>query len=169
MITKFIRAGEETEEQKKQAMEAAEKYFGTAEDPEQIPVSDESRQKLGALSPDWDVIAVDEHNQIVGWAVTVPTTLELMEKFLKKEISERELLDYTKPQENYSALYISTFFVSPEHRRKGYATKIFEEMLRRFDYQNKKQTLFAWIYSKDGEELIKSIATKFNLEIKVRV
>lgn len=165
MITRFSRTDERIREQ---TMKLAEQYFKTADDPDQMPVNMESHNKLVALSPDCMVIGYDKNDDVVGWVVTLPTTTVLMADFLEKKITEKQLLDLTTPQKEYEALYISAVFVLPQYRGKGCGSELVFEVIKKFTHKGRLPKLFAWIYSKEGGELVKSVSKKLGVPILTR-
>src|SRR3989344_1845041 len=91
----------------------AEKFFGTARDTHQIPITMESFYRLQRLHPKTIVYRL-ESGEPISWVVVLPTQTKLMEKFLTGELDERELLDMTKPQNQYEAIYLCAAFTVPE-------------------------------------------------------
>ncbi len=142
-----------------------EQFFGTAIDPEQIPVSETSREKMRQLSPYCFNTALDNNNNPVSWMISIPTTLELKEKFIRKEITEREMFEQTIPAQTYGALYLCMSFTIPEFRRKGIAKELIIETVEKFRKNNPDIKLFSWIYSSNGEKLVNSLP--FKIERKV--
>ena len=97
----------------------------------------------------------------------MPTTKELAEKFLDKEITERELLDLTKWQEKYSVIYLCAAITILEYRRKGLALKLFKQAIAKIpkieDYM-----LFAWPIGEGVEGLNKKLENDLGKKILVR-
>lgn len=144
----------------------AEEFFGTSSDPDQMPITKESFYKLQQLHPKTVVYKL-ENGEPISWVVVLPTQIELMEKFLKGEINERELLDLTKPQDEYEALYLCAAFTVPEHRRKGYIVEMFKEAIR--DIPHTKNTrLFAWPFSREGRELAEKLNTSLDNQVLIK-
>lgn len=150
----------------RESMKIAEEFFGTHQDPDQIPISQESHDKLLKLHPRSVIYKlIDE--KLVAWIVVVPTISELMNKFISGEITERELFNLTEPQKSYDALYLCSSFVLPEYRRKGYAIELFLKAIKDIS-QNKKIQLFAWPFSKEGQKLAKKLKQTLNTDILIR-
>lgn len=146
--------------------EISEQFFGTKNDPEQIPLNKESGDKLQKLHQKALLYEI-ENDEPVGWAVVVPTSNELAEKFLKGEISERNLLDMTEPAERYEAFYLCAAFILPEYRRKGLAVKLLKEQIDSIPHIE-NPTLFAWIYSQEGERLADKLEQELGMKIHRR-
>lgn len=142
----------------------AEKFFGTKIDPDQIPVTKTSRLKLKELSPFGLNCALDENRDPISWVVCIPTTLNLMNEFISGKITEKEMFDRTEKSENYSALYLCSAITIPQYRRKGIARFLILESVNKFKELNPDIQLFAWIYSKEGSELSKSLP--FDIKFK---
>ena len=145
----------------------AEEIFGTENDPSQIPVTKESGDKLERLTPNWIEYELDEKGDPISWVIILPTTKELAEKFLDKEITERELLDLTKWQEKYSVIYLCAAITILEYRRKGLALKLFKQAIAKIpkieDYM-----LFAWPIGEGVEGLNKKLENDLGKKILVR-
>ena len=145
----------------------AEEIFGTQNDPSQISVTKESGDKLSAITPNWIEYELDERGDPIAWVVILPTTKELAEKFLNKEINERELLDLTKWQEKYSAIYLCAAITVPEHRRKGLALKLFKQAIAKIS-KTDNYSLFAWPMGDGVEGLNQKLENDLGVKIKIR-
>lgn len=145
----------------------AEEIFGTLKDPNQIPITNESREKLYKLTPNWIEYELDEKQNPISWVIIVPTDKKLAERFLNKEITEKELLNITTPQEKYSAIYLCAAVTVPEHRRKGLALKLFKKAIAKISKTN-NFILFAWPTEKGGIELAQKIEKELNIKVQIR-
>src|SRR4051794_35690746 len=93
-------------------------FFDTRNDPDQISVSKEEREKLEQIHPDtFSELANEDGPQV--WVLLIPTTETIMKRFIDGRISERQLLEETKPGDRYDAIYLCSAFVLPEFRRQG--------------------------------------------------
>ncbi len=149
----------------KKSREVAELIFGTKDDPQQIPIGD-SREKLKKLNENCFLYEVDDQDNLISWIVVMPTTEELMQKFLKKEINERELFEKTPIGVEYTALYFCSAITLPEYRGKGYARNLRLEAFSRFNA--KDMQLFSWPVTKDGLKSIHGFEKFINKEICLR-
>jgi hypothetical protein len=152
---------------RRRIIEITEEFFGTADHPEQIPVTDEAWKKVEALSPDSSAYVLDEKGEPISWILIIPTTKEIAQKFLAKEISERELLDSTKPASTYDALYLCSAFTVSGHRREGLAAKLIKETLGKMPHAE-NAVLFAWPVTNEGEELLRKLSADLRTEILKR-
>lgn len=143
----------------KQIFRLAEAVFGTTTDPDQIPPTPEYRAKVDRLHPESTAYRVDDSGNVISFVFVVPTTKEIMERFLKGEITERAILDLTQPQATYSALYLCAVYVNPQHRRQGLATAMFREVLGKLPLSN-DVTLFFWPFTEEGEQLARALVQK---------
>lgn len=144
----------------------AEQFFGTQSDPNQMPITKESFYKLQRLHPKTVVYRL-KNEEPISWIVVVPTQIDLMNKFLQGEINERALLDLTKPQVEYEALYLCAAFTIPEHRRNGYVVEMFKEVIA--DIPHKQEVkLFAWPFSEEGRKLIEKLNTNLDNKILIK-
>lgn len=147
-------------------LNTAERFFGTVNDPEQMPVSKESLYKLQKLHPK-TFLYKTLNNEPVSWTVVLPTSKELAEKFIQGKINERELLDMTEPKKEYEALYLCSAFTVPEHRRKGYAIEMLKEAIDGIPHAAKAE-FFVWPYSEEGGAVIKKLEEILGRKIKIR-
>lgn len=146
--------------------EITERFFGTANDPDQMPVNKESLRKLQELHPKSFIYKTD-NDEPISWVVVLPTSDELMKKFLDNEINERELLNLTQPQDRYEALYLCSAFTVPEHRGKGYAAALFQEAITQIPH-SKDVKLFAWPFSEEGKQLADKLSSIFGKKILIK-
>jgi GNAT superfamily N-acetyltransferase len=148
-------------------LKTAEEYFGTSEDVEQIPATQEALERNLALHPKSFIYKTTEDNKLIGWVTVLPTSKKLAEDFLSNKITERELLYLTSFSEEYEALYFCSAFILPEHRRKGYSFKMFMEAIEWIPCVP-DQLMFAWPITLEGEMLIAKLEQFLNVEIKVK-
>lgn len=134
-----------------------EEFFGTEVDSTQIPINQETRNKFLQLSPYCMNTAEDTLGNPVSWVICIPTSVELMEKFISEKITEKELFDQTEIAEHYSALYLCTAFTIPAYRKKGIARALLLESIQKFKETNPDIQLFAWGYSAGGQKVIDSL------------
>ncbi len=147
-------------------MKIAEEFYGTETDPTQIPIGRESGEKLWRLHPNSELAKI-ENDEPLSWVIVLPTQNTLADKFIKGEITERELLDRTEPKEIYEALYLCSAFTVPEHRHKGYATALLKEAIEGIPHITDVR-LFAWVYTSEGESLIKKLENEIGRTIELR-
>lgn len=145
-----------------------EKFFGTYTDQEQIPITIESRKKLKNLSKYGLNCALDSDGNPVSWVVVVPTSVALMDQFIKGEINEREMFDRSLPSHRYEAIYLCSAFTIPEYRKKGIAKVLMLQSIHEFQKTNPEIKIFAWVWSEDGKKLINSLDENIGNKIELR-
>lgn len=64
-------------------------------------------------------------------------------------------------------LYICSAFTVQEYRNKGLALNLLKEAIDRIT-KHRKFELFAWPYSKEGENLIERLGKELNLKILLK-
>ncbi len=149
-------------------LKVAESYYGTHQDLTQIPINKTSFKKLHSFNPNTILYKTDDAGHILGWIIVIPTSKELMNKFLEKRITEKELFDSTDFNQKTDALYLCSVFVLPEYRGRGVAKELSLEAIERFS-QSEKLELFAWLYSKEGKLLAKNLEQELSRKIFCRV
>lgn len=148
-------------------LEASEKFFGTEEDPDQIPICQASAEKLISIHKDTLTWKSDEQGNLAAWLVVIPTSVYTMNKFLSGEITEKELLDVAAEEKEFEALYMCGVFVMPEHRRQGYAKELILEAIKNIPNAD-KAVLYTWIYSEEGQKLTDWFIKQTGREVKLK-
>ena len=155
------------EDNLKRMIALAEEFFDVKNDPDQISVDEETRARLVAIHPN-TMTEVRNENGPIAWVLVIPTTIQVMEEFLSKEINEQQILEKTTPGDSYEAVYLCSALVLPEHRGKGMAQRSAVQAVREIQKQQPIKELFAWTFSPEGEGLAVSIARKVGLPLRLR-
>ncbi len=145
----------------------AEDVFAAKSDPDQLDVDQEVLEKLQRIHPA-SVSQLDDGNGPVAWILLIPTTLDLMNRFLTKEISERELFELSIPDTIYVALYLCSALVLEEYRRKGIARRLTLSAIEHIRKDHPLKALFVWAFSKEGDIAAESIAQLTSLPLYKR-
>ncbi len=143
-----------------------ERYFETANDPDQMRIAEWSAERILALHPSALNVLI-ENGEPVSWTVSIPTSRKSAERFLRGEIDERVLTDTTSPSDRYEALYLCMAFTVPEYRGRGYATKLFAEAIADIPLED-DALLYAWIWSEEGGRLVRRLEAMIGRRIRVR-
>ena len=144
----------------------AERVFDTPAHPDQMQATPENFNKLKSINPNTILYEVRE-GRPVAWVVLVPTTIEVMDKFLKGEISEQKLLDLTQPQEKYPALYLCAAATLPEYQRQGIAGELTKTAISRMPLEN-NYIVYSWPTSKAGEVALKKFEAETGKVIQIK-
>ena len=148
-------------------IELAEDFFAAKNDPDQIAVNEEVMGRLRRIHPATLGEVADEHGPI-AWMLVIPTTRQLMEQFLAKKITERELLDLTHGGTSFDAVYLCSALVLPEHRHKGLAHRLALEAVSALQRDHPITELFYWSFSREGTRLAESISRSLDLPLSRR-
>lgn len=140
-------------------IEMADEVFSAHNDPAQLDVDEKVMQQLERIHPATLSEYAVEDGPVV-WILLIPTTIDLMNRFVAEEISEKELLDQTPLDIKYEALYLCSAMVLPEFRRKGLATKVGTEAIKQIRADHPIKYLFTWNFSKEGGDLA-DLASKY--------
>lgn len=149
-------------------MEWAEKIFGIEQDPDQMPINEESVKKLDAIYVEWLNTRSNGNNEPISWSVVMPTQKSLAEQFLNNKITEKELLELTKAEERYDSLYIVSAITVPDYRNKGLAFESLIAAIKKAPI-TMDALIFAWPITPEGQNLANKISSFLNREIKFRI
>lgn len=138
-------------------LQLADSVFDTKNDNNQLDVNDDVLIKLQKIHPS-TISEYNEGNGPIGWVLLIPTTEELMNKFLKKDISEKELFEQTPIDSKYDALYLCSALVLEEYRNKGITKRLTLSAIENIRKNNPIQSLFVWPFSNEGNIVAKNIA-----------
>jgi len=149
-------------------IQLAEDVFAVKSDPDQLDVDQEVLERLQRIHPA-TVSEQDEGNGPVAWVLLIPTTFELMNRFLNHEISEKELFNLTPEDSVYEALYLCSALVLEEYRRKGIAKQLSLNAIANIRKDHPLKALFVWTFSKEGDLGAETIARLSSLPLYKRV
>ncbi|MEI8048474.1 MAG: GNAT family N-acetyltransferase [Bacteroidota bacterium] len=149
-------------------IQLADDVFATKSDPDQLDVNPAVIERLHCLHPS-TVSEYDDGNGPVAWVLLIPTTLELMNRFLETQISEKELFDLTPPDVPYEALYLCSALVLEEYRRKGIAKRLALQAIENILKDHPVKAIFVWAFSKEGNLASETIARRASLPLYKRL
>jgi GNAT superfamily N-acetyltransferase len=149
-------------------IQLAEDVFAVKTDPDQLDVDHAVMEKLQKLHPA-TLSEYDDGNGPVAWILLIPTTLELMNRFLEHEISEKELFELTQPDTVYDALYLCSALVLEEYRRKGIAKQLTINAIECIHKDHPLKALFVWAFSREGDLSADAIARLTSLPLYKRM
>jgi hypothetical protein len=144
----------------------SEEFFDLTKDPRQVSLTKESFQKFHLLHPKTIIYRLDNGDPM-SWIFVIPTSQVLMERFLEGEITERDLLELSEPNDSYDALYLCSAFTVPKHRRKGYVVGLAKEAIDHIPHTEDAH-FFAWPISSEGEQIIKKLEKILGISIKIK-
>ena len=148
-------------------IQLAEEVFDSKSDPEQLEVNEEVLAHLCKIHPA-SVQEFDDGNGPVVWVLIFPTTNNLMDRFLKDEISEKQLFELTPLNIQYDAIYLCSAMVLEEYRRKGIAQKLTIDAIEEIKKSHPITSLFVWPFTKEGSLLAEKISTSVGLQLKIK-
>lgn len=162
----ILNSAEIAPEIRKRGMEIAGEIFPASVGPDQMQATEENFQKLKSLNPN-SILYDIRDGEIAGWAVVVPTSRELMEKFVNREIGEQAVLDLAEKQDSYPALYVCAAAVVPAYRRRGVAMNLVQEAIARMPLEPRHE-LYAWTTSPEGVALIEKLQQQTGTVVRIR-
>ena len=133
-------------------IELSDEVFSSRTDPDQLNVNEKVMEHLQLIHPD-TISEYDDGNGPVCWILCIPTTLDLMNQFINKEVSERELYELTPLNAKYEAIYMCSALLLEEFRGKGIAQRVGIKAIENIMLDHSIKALFFWSFSKEGEKL----------------
>jgi predicted GNAT family acetyltransferase len=148
-------------------IQLADEVFSSRTDPHQLNVNENVMEHLQLIHSD-TISEYDDGNGPVCWILCIPTTLDLMNKFINKEISERELYELTPLNTKYEAIYLCSALLLEEFRGKGIAQRLGVKALENIKIDHPIKALFFWSFSKEGEKLAEKVSSLIGLPLYKR-
>jgi hypothetical protein len=145
----------------------ADEVFSSRTDPHQLNVNENVMEHLQLIHSD-TISEYDDGNGPVCWILCIPTTLDLMNKFINKEISERELYELTPLNTKYEAIYLCSALLLEEFRGKGIAQRLGVGTIENIKIDHPIKALFFWSFSKEGEKLAEKVSSLIGLPLYKR-
>lgn len=149
-------------------LQLADEVFAVKSDAGQLNVDEKVITQLQHIHPS-TLSEFDDGSGPAAWILMIPATLEVMNKFLAKEITESELLNLTPPDIKYESIYLCSALVLPEYRNKGLAKKLSVEAIKNISRLHTIKALFVWPFSKEGDALANKISGLTSLPLYKRL
>jgi GNAT superfamily N-acetyltransferase len=138
-------------------IQLADDVFAVKSDPSQLDINPGVRKRLLEIHPSTMSEQIDGDGP-VAWVLLIPTTIELMNRFLAKNISEKELFELTPLNARYDAIYLCSALVLDEYRRKGITRNLALKAIEQIKEQHRLNAAFVWAFSPEGDLAAESIA-----------
>jgi predicted GNAT family acetyltransferase len=145
-------------------IQLSDEVFSSRTDPDQLNVDEKVMERLELIHPN-TLSEYDDGNGPVCWILCIPTTLDLMSKFIEQKISERELYELTPLNTKYEAIYLCSALLLEEFRGKGIAQKLAVQALENIKTDHPIKALFFWAFSKEGEKLAEKLSGLMGLPL----
>lgn len=145
-------------------IQLADQVFSSRTDPDQLNVDENVMAHLQLIHPD-TMSEYDDGNGPVCWILCIPTTLDLMTKFINQKISERELYELTPLNTKYEAIYLCSALLLEEFRGKGIAQRLGVRAIENIKMDHSIKALFFWSFSKEGEKLAEKVSGLMGLPL----
>ena len=142
----------------------AEESFHASEDPSVVGVTDVMIDRLRRMHPSTVSEECDEAGPI-AWVLLLPTTHELIARFLAKSLTERQLFEATPDDATYDVVYMSSALVLPEYQRRGIARRLIIDAVRSIGKDHPIRELAFWPFSAEGRLLAESVARECRLPL----
>jgi predicted GNAT family acetyltransferase len=145
----------------------ADEVFAVKSDPSQLDVDQDVLIRLKKIHP----ATISEYNEGNGpcaWALLIPTTFDLMNRFLSGEISEKELYELTPVDTTYDAIYLCSALVLNEYRRKGITKNLALKAIQEMRQKHPLRAAFVWAFSPEGDKAAETIANQAGLPLYKR-
>lgn len=151
----------------KRLLGLVDEVFETRNDPSQIAFSETDMEKMESLHPECLQEAANAEGPI-AWVAIIPTSIELMNRFIQTEITERQLFESTTNETPKEAVYLCSAIVLPESRRAGVAFDLSVKAIKAMQADNRIAAAFVWPFSVEGESLAHKIADECGIPMHFR-
>jgi predicted GNAT family acetyltransferase len=148
-------------------IQLSDQVFSSRTDPDQLNVNEDVMEHLQLIHPS-TISEYDNGKGPVCWVLCIPTTLDLMNRFMDQKISERELYELTPLHTKYEAIYLCSALLLEEFRGKGIATGLAVEAVETIRADHDIKALFMWAFSKEGEKLAQKLSGLMDLPLYKR-
>ena len=148
-------------------IQLADEFFETKSDSSQISIDVKTIALLKNIHPS-TMTERRTGKGPIAWAMVIPTTHDIMRRFVSKQITEYELLLLTPGGRKYDSLYLCSALVLPEFRKKGYAKRLIVRAVKDIRKDHPIEHLFYWGFSAVGAKLARAIAKEFRLHLHRR-
>ena len=148
-------------------IQLSDEVFSSRTDPDQLNVNENVMEHLQLIHPD-TLSEYDDGNGPVCWILCIPTTLDLMTKFINQTISERELYELTPLNTKYEAIYLCSALLLEEFRGIGIAQSLAITAIENIRIDHPIKALFFWSFSKEGEKLSEKVSRLIGLPLYKR-
>jgi GNAT superfamily N-acetyltransferase len=138
-------------------MKLADEVFQVKDDPSQLDVDESVIERLLEIHPA-SVSEYDDGNGPAAWILLIPTTKQLMDEFLEKKISEKDLFERTPVGILYDTIYLCSAMVLEEYRRKGVAKRLTMDAVQRIRDDHPIKHLFVWAFSDAGTSAAQALS-----------
>jgi len=145
-------------------IQLSDEVFSSRTDPDQLNVNEDVMDHLQLIHPD-TISEYDDGNGPICWILCIPTTLDLMNQFINKKISERELYELTPLNTKYEAIYLCSALLLEEFRGKGIAQTLGIRAIENIKIDHSIKALFFWSFSKEGEKLAEKVSELMSLPL----
>jgi len=149
-------------------IQLADQVFAVKSDPSQLDINAQVMERLQQIHPA-TISAHDDGNGPVAWVLLIPTTLELMHRFIEEQITEKELYELTPLDVSYEAIYLCSALVLDEYRRKGITKKLALDAIEHMRKDHPLKAAFVWAFSPEGDLAAETIARLAELSLYKRV
>ena len=145
----------------------ADEFFKTKNDPSQLSIDERVMERLHTIHPA-TMGALSDENGPIAWTIIIPTTNAVMERFLKKNIGERELLELSEHTQQFESIYLCSAVVLPEQRGKGFAKQLLNDSVRSIMADHSIRTFYYCAFSMEGDALARTVSKSFTLPLRKR-
>jgi hypothetical protein len=148
-------------------VQLAEGFFETKSDPSQLSIDENVMAELHTLHR---ASMGEELNADgpVAWTIVLPATHSIMDDFISKKISEKEILELALKEKQFTTVYLCSALVLPEFRQQSLAKHLLIHSISEIQKEHSIDTLFFWAFSKEGKRLALSVAQALHLPLLQR-
>lgn len=145
-------------------LQLVEETFDVKNDPEQLDVNQAVITRLQQMHP-CAMTEITNDDGPIAWALLIPTTTDVMNRFLLKEISEKQLYELTPIDAKFETVYLCSAIVLPEFRRKGLLKMVLTDAILEIRNEHPIESLFVWAFTQEGDLAAQKIADLVGLPL----
>lgn len=145
-------------------LQLVEETFDVKNDPEQLDVNQAVITRLQQMHP-CAMTEITNDDGPIAWALLIPTTTDVMNRFLLKEISEKQLYELTPIDAKFETVYLCSAIVLPEFRRKGLLKMVLTDAILEIRKEHPIESLFVWAFTQEGDLAAQKIADLVGLPL----
>lgn len=152
----------------KRMIELVDEVFNVKNDPDQLDIDEEVMRRLLEIHPA-SVSEIADDNGPITWLIIFPTLDDLIKKFVRKEITEKELFYKTIPKADYQCIYLCSVVTLPEFRKRGLTIDMTLRAIEQIREDHYITSLCVWAFTHEGNYMAEKLSEITSLPLIKRI